>query len=537
MPDIPQDSAADAKAWVEANRPVIDAVYQSFLDSGEWPTIGDLQRTFDRGGITIDIREVLNAKPRVLNEARIALPDRLTLEVRHLMWVENAGTLVNICVTTVQRAVDAYLSDEPEPFVTSEDSLTTFPSDRSGGLRKRVYGVLTRENPSPFGGSSMNDEGSWRINVDGRFARRFRDVQTVEDYIACQDEIRRDIAREASAMSASFPASGVFNPFEQTGGEYYPSDAAPGAIVPETAPVLFLSWSRTTSRAVASVLHPILESRLPGVEVFFSPTSIEPGDNPMRRMFEEGLLASQALVVVLTGHSAESPYVIWETAAGWARDQLVIPIFVDIEPAAVPGPLTDVVQGVHMHDRADMDRAIQRLASRFGVPSVSRLSEIEHAALLEASQTSDDTDNGLVVPTAVRPESRLHVVRGSPFPPTWTRVDAPERGPMIAWQCQLIVTNGGTRPDAPVNGELSWSGRVTSFTAPLSRPGQPAVTTLAPNESATLMLNAWTPLKDGETPDGNLSADLRLFDRFEGSSNTVRVTFSLPPMSAVLPET
>ncbi len=449
MPDIPQDSAADAKAWVEASQPVIDAAYQVFLESGEWPSVGDLQRHFDRTGDTTDIQAIVNAKPRVLSEARIFSPDRLTLEVRHLMWVENARPLVNICVTAVQRAVGAYLSDEPEPIVTSEDTLTTFPSDRSGGLRKRAYDVLTRESPSPFGGAIMNDDGHWRINVDARFARRFRDVRTVEDYVASQDEIRRDVAREASGMSAAFPASGVFNAFEQLGGEHQP-DAIAGAIIPETAPVLFLSWSRTTSRAVASVLHPILESRLTGVEVFFSPTSIEPGDNPTRRMFEEGLLASQALVVVLTGRSAESPYVIWETAAAWAREQLVIPIFVDIEPAAVPGPLKDVVQGVHLHDRADMDRAIQRLASLFGVPGVSRLSEIEHAALVNASQTPDDTDDGLVVPTEVRPESRLHVVRGSPFPPTWTRVETPESGPMIAWQCRLIVTNGGTRPTRPL---------------------------------------------------------------------------------------
>jgi hypothetical protein len=534
MPDISRDSAADAKAWVEANQPVIDAVYQLFLDTGEWPTVSDLQRNFDRGSITIDIQEVLNAKPRVLNEARLVSPERFTLEVRHLMWVENARPLVNICVAAVQRAVDAYLSDEPDPLVTSEDSLTIFPSDRSGGLRKRSYGVLTRENPSPFGGSSLNEEGHWRINVDGRFARRFRDVQTVDDYIACQDEIRRDIAREASAMSASFPASGVFNAFEQLGG---PSEATTSAIAPETAPVLFLAWSRATSRAVASVLHPILESRLSGVEVFFSPTSIEPGDNPTRRMFEEGLLASQALVVVLTGRSAESAYVIWETAAAWARDQLVIPVFVHIEPAAVPGPLTDVVQGVHLHDRDDMDRATQRLASLFGVPGVSRLSEIEHAAMVNASQTPDDTEDGLVIPTAARSESRLHVVRGSAFPPTWTLVDTPDGGSMIGWQCQLIVTNGGTRPDAPVEGELSWSGRLTSFMTPLIRPGEPLVTTLAPNESATLMLNAWTPLEDGESIDGDLSADIRLFDRFEGSSNPVHVSFSPPPMSAVSPST
>ena len=135
MPDIPQDSAADAKAWVQANQPVIDAAYQVFLESGEWPQVADLQRHFDRTGDTTDIQAIVNAKPHVLSEARMFSPDRLTLEMRHLMWVPNARPLVNICVTAVQRAVDAYLSDESEPIVSSEDGLTAFPSDRSGGLR------------------------------------------------------------------------------------------------------------------------------------------------------------------------------------------------------------------------------------------------------------------------------------------------------------------------------------------------------------------------------------------------------------------
>ena len=316
-------------------------------------------------------------------------------------------------------------------------------------------------------------------------------------------------------MSDSFPASGVYNAFEQLGGAYQP-DATTGVIIPETTPVLFLSWSRTTSRAVASVLHPILESRLSGVEVFFSPTSIEPGDNPTHRMFEEGLLASQALVVVLTGRSAESAYLIWETAAAWARDQLVIPVFVDIEPAAVPGPLTDVVQGVHLHDPADMDRAIRRLASFFGVPGVSRLSEIEHAALVNASQTPDDTDNGLVVPTAVRTEEQAP--RGS-WEPVAADLDASRYGREGPDDRMAVPAHRDQRwsaPDAPVNGELSWSGRVTSFMTPLSRPGELPVTTLAPNESATLMLNAWMPLEDGETPDGDLSADIRLLRSLRG---------------------
>jgi hypothetical protein len=70
---------------------------------------------------------------------------------------------------------------------------------------------------------------------------------------------------------------------------------------------------------VAAELTPMLQERLPGVEIFFTPTSIEPGSDPSRRMFDEGLLVSDALVVVLTEESAGSAYVIWETTAASAR--------------------------------------------------------------------------------------------------------------------------------------------------------------------------------------------------------------------------
>ena len=213
MPDIPQDSAADAKAWVQANQPVIDAAYQVFLESGEWPQVADLQRHFDRTGDTTDIQAIVNAKPHVLSEARMFSPDRLTLEMRHLMWVPNARPLVNICVTAVQRAVDAYLSDESEPIVSSEDGLTAFPSDRSGGLRKHAYDVLTRENPSPFGGSIMNDEDHWRINVDARFrggfetCGRLRTMSPARTRSAATSLGRRRLCRIHSRRPASITRS------------------------------------------------------------------------------------------------------------------------------------------------------------------------------------------------------------------------------------------------------------------------------------------------------------------------------------------
>ena len=373
-----QNSAEEARVWVGANPDVVYETYQRFLHTGEWPTVGDLQRHFDRADMPISVQQVVDTKPRVLNEARPVYLDYLTLQLRHLMWIAAAKPMVTICVRAVQRAVDSYLSDVEEPFVSTQDDLTQSPSRLEGDFSSRVYKILTNEYPSPFGGSSVNGD-QWRIEVDARFVRQFRDVENIEDLVARQDAVRAEIAAQVATMAATFPLS---RPIDFAEAIIPESVLQEVVAEPEQEPILFISWSRGRSRTVAEKLVPLLEARLPGVEVFFSPISIEPGTDPSRRLFDEGLLRSSALLVVLTPSSASSAYVIWETASAWALKKLVIPLFVEIEPADVPGPLIGKVQGVHLSDRNDVDRAIRLFAIHFGVVTPEDLSDEEYQSLL-----------------------------------------------------------------------------------------------------------------------------------------------------------
>lgn len=132
-----------------------------------------------------------------------------------------------------------------------------------------------------------------------------------------------------------------------------------------------------------------------------------------------------------------------------------------------------------------------------------------------------------------RPRSELHAVVTGRFPPTWSRVDTPD-GPQVGWQCELRVTNGGNRVDSPVRGELEWRGRRTTFTTPMSDGQGRPLPFLEPEWSGLLRLNAWTPIRDGEDPQGDQATEVVLFDRHEGS-HPAAVTFSPVPKPVVTP--
>lgn len=149
--------------------------------------------------------------------------------------------------------------------------------------------------------------------------------------------------------------------------------------------LVFVSWGGDKSRSVAEALTPLLESRFSGVEVFFSETSSDPGKDPLHELFEEGLLRAKVVVAVLTEDSVTRPWVIWEMATAWARDALLIPIFVNVTPQAISGPLTLKAQGVPFDDPKKLDRAFEAIARRLECSQPPSLSAEELDVLMDSA--------------------------------------------------------------------------------------------------------------------------------------------------------
>jgi hypothetical protein len=155
--------------------------------------------------------------------------------------------------------------------------------------------------------------------------------------------------------------------------------------LPPGGGLIFLSWGGTPSLRVAELLADLLRLRFPTAEIFLSTTSIDPGDDPMRRVLEDGLLRCQVLIAALSRDAATRPWVIWETATVWARKQLVIPIFIDVAPADIPGPLTSRVQGVHLNNKVELDRVLAVIAARLNLPSGPGVTDEEHCSIRGAA--------------------------------------------------------------------------------------------------------------------------------------------------------
>jgi hypothetical protein len=87
-----------------------------------------------------------------------------------------------------------------------------------------------------------------------------------------------------------------------------------------------------------------------------------------------------------------------------------------------------------------------------------------------------------------RPQAKLHLILGT-FPPTWIEVKGAGDRRMIAWQCQIHVTNDGNRQNSPVKGVLRWNGQDAVFSTPLSFSTIKAAPVMKPDERALLKVS------------------------------------------------
>lgn len=190
-------------SWADEFRPLAQLAFESWMATGEWMSVDQLQRELDRRGLDIDVIAAAERIPRLHGEQRAVMPSAISLPIRVLHELPEATVVLRTSMAIVRRAISLYLSDSEGVEVTDTDEELIADPDVEISLLGRAAALISSDYPNPFsGGATGND--SWSLNVNVSRVRKFRGVQTLTDYLD----------RQADVLSHIHPFAGPESPAE-----------------------------------------------------------------------------------------------------------------------------------------------------------------------------------------------------------------------------------------------------------------------------------------------------------------------------------
>ena len=215
------------RVWADAFMPLIAFAYATFVATAKWPDFDVAQRVIDRQKLDIDVREALKELPRRPGEIRWAIPSDVIIPLRVLRFLPEAAVVLAACLLLVQRGVELYLTEAEELRLTSDDPVIESFGD-SQSMRTAAL-LLLSDFPNPFAGGGYSPEGSWNLGINGATARRFRNVDTLDDYFKRQwsllEESQREFAAFTGVDATGRPVLGISVPSAEGSVEPRPIDA------------------------------------------------------------------------------------------------------------------------------------------------------------------------------------------------------------------------------------------------------------------------------------------------------------------------
>jgi len=169
---------------------------------------------------------------------------------------------------------------------------------------------------------------------------------------------------------------------------------------------VFLSWSGTRSRQVASTLGPWLRTVLPGITTFMSEGDMQPGDRWSERL-QDALSNADHGIVCMTPHNVDSPWLLFEAGAISNKSRAVLtPLLIDLDPASLPIPLRQF-QGVTAN-RTGLHNLCRVLNSRRGEAAADEATLLERfAASYPAMEAALEHHAGPADELAIRSRERF----------------------------------------------------------------------------------------------------------------------------------
>ena len=132
-------------------------------------------------------------------------------------------------------------------------------------------------------------------------------------------------------------------------------------------PIIFVSYD-TEELALADFVKNVLDRWTENkLDVFIAKRGIRSGENPLEVMMEQKLKHAQAVIPICSIRSKTSPWVWWESAAVWAKDQKVYPLFTNISASGFGPPLTLVSQGKEYFTREEFIETLKKVSEQFKI--------------------------------------------------------------------------------------------------------------------------------------------------------------------------
>jgi hypothetical protein len=361
------------------HRRLLQIVYDAFRERAEWPFYQYVS-TRVRRELHLEPTELYASIPEGLirpsldpSRAFMLMPEtNVTLTIRGVRECEgSAGDLRNV-VRTIRLIAARAEAFDPDPTevrtlqMTSHELAEELGIPHGSAELARVF-LLLRDGAydlrTGFGGPSPDD--SWQLTIDLDRAPRYRDIDSVDDFLARQQELEerqqraflRPLDEAISAMSRSRMGSTELDlqesGWEEQGeGRVFVSHAtADKQLADELVELLRLGTDLTTKH----FFYTSLES-----------TGIPPGEDFVD-FIKSQLQGSPLIVQLITPSYFQSSFCMCELGAQWILDRdcfpLIVPPMTYDDLAAVLGQ----VQAGRIDKAADLDQLYDRLRKVFGV--------------------------------------------------------------------------------------------------------------------------------------------------------------------------
>ena len=328
--------------WVSANREVVERAFDVFVETSEWPKVADLRRHFARLRRDLDVAQAVKDKPRVPGEMRPVYEEALILKIRHLRYVPRAQPLVQVCLAATRRAVEAYLSDETQPKVTSTDQQIAVMAGGDERLLIRAGALLQAEPAGPLSGGGFGPD-HWDYWINDATVMTYEGAATPAAFVERQERLLQKDAEQLSQYMAS---------------------PARSADVQSRRVFVLMPFAPAWSRAAYEMIK-----RAVGTVPLPSPAVVRRADDitDPGRITDQIVTEVTAADVIVADITGLNPNVMWELGYAHALGKPVVILNQNID--ASPFDLLDHRQvGYADHPTADDEgRVTEFLRSAFGV--------------------------------------------------------------------------------------------------------------------------------------------------------------------------